>query len=76
MEQTPHARYDEFADQFTSVLHDNWSDILQVINVHSYKDGKLHEVYYWCDVCTIRGYEAGICDCCGGPVERREVPVK
>jgi len=35
MEQTPHARYDEFADQFTSVLHDNWSDILQVINNQS-----------------------------------------
>lgn len=51
------------------------SGVLQVINVHSYKDGKLHEVYYWCDICTIRGYEAGICDCCGGPVERREVPV-
>jgi|SRR4051794_5645112 len=51
------------------------SGVLQVINVHSYKDGKLHEVYYWCDICTIRSYEAGICDCCGGPVERREVPV-
>jgi len=35
MEQTPHARYDEFADQFTYVLHDNWSDILQVINNQS-----------------------------------------
>jgi len=49
------------------------SEILQVINVHSYLDGKLHEVYYWCDICTIRGYEAGNCDCCGGPVERKEV---
>jgi hypothetical protein len=52
------------------------SSLLQVINVHSYLDGKLHEVYYWCDICTIRGYESGICDCCGGPMERREVPVK
>jgi hypothetical protein len=52
------------------------SQLLQVVNVHSYIDGKLHEVYYWCDICTIRGYEAGICDCCGGPMERREVPVK
>jgi hypothetical protein len=49
---------------------------LQVINVHSYVNGKLHEVYYWCDICTIKGYEAGICDCCGGPMELREVPVK
>lgn len=49
---------------------------LQAINVHSYVNGKLHEVYYWCDICTIRGYEAGICDCCGGPMDFRETPVK
>jgi hypothetical protein len=52
------------------------STLLQVVNVHSYLKGKLHEVYYLCDICTIRGYEAGICDCCGGPMELREVPVK
>jgi len=52
------------------------SMLLQVVNVHSYLQGKLHEVYYWCDICTIRGYEAGICDCCGGPMDFREVPVK
>ena len=52
------------------------SGILQVINVHSYVGGKLHEVYYWCDICTIRGYEAGICDCCGDKLEFREVAIK
>ncbi len=52
------------------------STLLQVVNVHSYRKGKLHEVYYWCDICAIRGYEAGICDCCGGPMELREVPIK
>ncbi len=31
------------------------STLLQVVNVHSYVKGKLHEVYYWCDICTIRG---------------------
>ncbi len=35
MEQKPRARYDEFAEQFTCVLHDHWSDILQVINRQS-----------------------------------------
>ena len=35
MEQTPRARYDEFAEQFTSVLHENWTDILQVVNNQS-----------------------------------------
>ncbi len=35
MEQTPPARRDEFAEQFTSVLYENWSEILQVINRQS-----------------------------------------
>ncbi len=35
MEQKPRARYDEFAEQFISVLHEHWSDILQVINRQS-----------------------------------------
>lgn len=52
------------------------SQLLQVVNVHSIVQGKLHEVYYWCDICTIRGYEAGICDCCGDPMVFRETPVK
>jgi len=52
------------------------SQLLQVINVHSIVNGKLHDVYYWCDICTIKGYEAGKCDCCGAPMEFREVPVK
>lgn len=52
------------------------SDFLQVINVHSVIKGKLHEVYYWCDICTIRRTEGGACDCCGAPLERREEPWK
>ena len=34
-QQKPHARYDEFSEQFTSVMHEHWSDILQVINRQS-----------------------------------------
>lgn len=52
------------------------STLLQVVNVHSYRNGQLHEVYYWCDICTIRSYEGGPCGCCGAPLELREVPVK
>jgi hypothetical protein len=50
--------------------------MLQVVSVHSYVKGQLCEVYYWCDICSIRTNELGICDCCGGPTELREVPVK
>ncbi len=50
--------------------------LLQVVAVHSYVKGELHEVYYWCDICSIRRGEKKICDCCGGPMELREEPVK
>jgi hypothetical protein len=53
------------------------SQLLQVVEVHSYNDkGELCEVYYWCDVCSIKRLENKKCDCCGGPMELREVPVK
>lgn len=52
------------------------STLLQVVQTHSYHKGQLHEVYYWCDICTIRGFQPGICDCCGDPMELRETPAK
>jgi hypothetical protein len=52
------------------------SQILQVAAVHSIVKGELCEVYYWCDICSIRRGEKNICECCGGPMELREVPVK
>ena len=50
--------------------------MLQVVNVHSYKDGQLCDIYYWCDICAIRMSELRKCDCCGGPIELREEPLK
>jgi len=52
------------------------SQLLQVLAVHSYVKGQLHEVYYWCDVCSIRRGEKEQCECCGGPMTLREEPVK
>jgi hypothetical protein len=52
------------------------SQLLQVVEVHSYLKGELHEVYYWCDVCAIKRFENKNCDCCGAPMELREVPIK
>ena len=52
------------------------SQMLQVVNVHSYLKGQLHEVYYWCDICSIRGYELTKCGCCGDIMVLREVPAK
>ena len=36
------------------------------------KEGKLFDVYYWCEVCSIRGVNSGPCACCQGKVELRE----
>jgi hypothetical protein len=53
------------------------SQLLQVVTVNSYnKKDELCDVYYWCDICSIRRGEKMKCECCGGPMELREVPVK
>jgi hypothetical protein len=53
------------------------SQLLQVVEVHSYsRNHELQEVYYWCDICSIKRYEKKLCDCCGAPMELREVPIK
>ncbi|MCS7046302.1 MAG: hypothetical protein NZO58_08090 [Gemmataceae bacterium] len=49
------------------------SQLLQAVNVHTVRDGQLHEVYYWCDICSIRDVEGGPCGCCGAPLQFREV---
>lgn len=48
------------------------TNILQVFQVHSVRNGELHEVYYWCDVCQIKRFEKNACECCNGPMELRE----
>jgi hypothetical protein len=46
--------------------------MLQVTTVQSVIKGVPHEVYYWCDICSIRRTEKQLCDCCGAPMELRE----
>lgn len=48
---------------------------LVVIEVHSIRDGKLNEIYYWCGICAIKSYAKEPCECCQLPVELREHPV-
>jgi hypothetical protein len=50
--------------------------LLQVLSVNSIRQGKLYDVYYWCDICSIRRRAPGKCECCGGPMQLREEPVK
>jgi hypothetical protein len=52
------------------------SQLLRVTAVHSYLKGELHDVYYWCDICSIRRAEKNACECCGGPMRLVFEPVK
>jgi hypothetical protein len=52
------------------------STLLRVLSVRSLIKGVPHEVYYWCEICAIKRGEKNICECCGGPMELHEEPVK
>jgi hypothetical protein len=52
------------------------SQMLRVLSVRSLKGGEPCEVYYWCDICTIKRSEKNMCDCCGGPLKLVEEPIK
>lgn len=52
------------------------SQLLQVLEVQSLVKGVPHHVFYWCDICSIKRYEKMICECCGGPMDLKEEPVK
>lgn len=52
------------------------SQIVRVLAVRSLIKGQEHEVYYWCDICSIKRSEKNICECCGGPMKLCEEPLK
>jgi hypothetical protein len=43
-------------------------------NLRSFHDGKVHELAYHCDICSITGTEPGECMCCREPVRLVEDP--
>ena len=45
-------------------------------NLRSIRDGKLCDLFYFCEICTIYGIEPGLCSCCREPVVLVERPVK
>jgi hypothetical protein len=50
-------------------------DSFEPTAIHSVKNGVVHEVYYWCDICAIEAVAPEICVCCQGPVELIEKPL-
>ena len=47
---------------------------LEVIRFQSWKNGRLYDLDYFCDVCMISTHKPGPCECCQDPVVFREQP--
>jgi len=51
------------------------TDIIEVANIHSIRNGVEHDLYYYCDICSIQSVAPEICVCCQGPVRLVEKPL-
>ncbi|HYV04474.1 MAG TPA: hypothetical protein VFB82_07815 [Blastocatellia bacterium] len=49
-------------------------DKLEIVTVQSIRDGKLYDIYYFCELCNVRAYAPGPCPCCRAELEFRETP--
>ena len=58
--------------QVNARLHSGYR--LEVIKVQSIKEGKLYDIFYYCDVCNIKSYAPGLCPCCRNELEFKETP--
>ncbi|MSU62174.1 MAG: hypothetical protein EXS31_07240 [Pedosphaera sp.] len=48
---------------------------IEVRVIHSMKEGVEHELYYYCDICSIKSASPEICACCREPVRLVEKPI-
>lgn len=51
------------------------TSMIQVSAVYGVRDDQLTELFYWCDICSIKRYELNECECCGGPMIFKEMPL-
>ena len=51
------------------------SRLLDVVTIKSVKDGVVHDLYYYCFICSIRTVDPAICLCCQEEVEFMETPL-
>jgi hypothetical protein len=49
-------------------------DQLEIVKIQSVKQGKLYDIFYFCEVCNITAYAPGPCSCCREEMELRERP--
>jgi hypothetical protein len=48
---------------------------IETIKVYSVREGRLHDLDYFCEVCNIVAYAPGACVCCRQPLVLRERPL-
>ena len=47
---------------------------LEIVRLQAVREGKLYDIYYFCELCNIRAYAPGLCPCCRNEMELRETP--
>ena len=47
---------------------------LELIKILSVREGKLYDIFFFCDVCNITAYAPGPCACCRKELELKETP--
>jgi hypothetical protein len=58
--------------QIQALLHEK--NLLELEKVQAVKEGKLYDIYYFCEVCNITAYGPGPCPCCYEPFHFIEKP--
>ena len=48
------------------------SDLHEIVKSQFFRDGKLYDFYYFCDVCNITTHAPGLCMCCRQETEYHE----
>jgi hypothetical protein len=56
--------------QLTVKVHPG--DRLELVKVQSIRQGKLYDLYFFCELCNITAYAPGLCPCCRNELEFRE----
>ncbi|MFN8000543.1 MAG: hypothetical protein U0X75_05945 [Acidobacteriota bacterium] len=51
-------------------------NFIEVIGLQAWREGRLYNLAYHCDVCNISVHKPGPCECCQDPVEFRETPAE
>ena len=52
------------------------SRIFETATIRSIRNGRVYDLYYYCDVCDIQAVAPGPCECCQGPTELVEKPLQ